>query len=259
MNESRSEHTGDDRSTERANYKSDESTPKKEKSFYDRFWDFAESHIPPAIDKDSEAGKRRNHCKEEIKFGLEILGFIIGVIVAGIFLYQSCEMRNATVAANKQLAEMQDSRKLDERAWISSYGIEQIVSDDKTSELLIIDFRNTGKTPALNTRNVITVGFDTNHIQVTEGMPISTAGMISPQQDGKIYSNPIPSSYLIMVANGTPIFVWGTIWYDDIFGRHHWCQFCFKGQESTVNKAMINFIPTAFHNTCDDAKTTDTE
>jgi hypothetical protein len=58
---------------------------------------------------------------------------------------------------------------------------------------------------------------------------------------------PTPPEIVQGIQRGGRYYVFGTIWYDDIFGQHHWAQFCyfFLSNLKAVSSPGI-------HNTCDD-------
>ena len=48
------------------------------------------------------------------------------------------------------------------------------------------------------------------------------------------------------------VFIYGTIWYDDIFKQSHWTQFCYE-VISIEPSGIIGFQPCDRHNTSDDS------
>jgi hypothetical protein len=48
------------------------------------------------------------------------------------------------------------------------------------------------------------------------------------------------------MRRGLNTYVFGTMWFDDVFGSHHWTQFCYLVGND------LKARPSGFHNTCDD-------
>jgi hypothetical protein len=167
---------------ESENQTSNQPANKQKKSCIDRFWRFAEAHISPPIDENTVAGKIRKHCKEEIKFWLEICGFVGGVILAIIFGLQLYEMHETTVAAQKQLSEMQTNMIVDERAWLSFDKPGMVLPYAPGHVVLRIYVLNSGKTPAMIDK-IITEDF-------TSMEPFSTRKLVSVGTNRSLVAGP---------------------------------------------------------------------
>jgi len=259
MSDGQSNQSGNSEIDKSKNCESGESNQQAVKSFINRFWRLAESHIPSPIEENSEAAKIRNHCKEEIKFWLEILGFIIGIAVAGIFLYQSIEMKRATIAAETQIKEMQKDRNLDERAWV---GVTQTVLENSqqnsSNDDFRVEFKNTGRTPATDVCVWIVAGtfIFTNNWDITSNRTdwFRYSGMLAPDATGSINTTAYAIDYREVSAiqnQGLPYYVYGKIWYRDIFKVSHWTEFCFQ----IVWNPNFSALPITSHNTCDETQT----
>lgn len=184
---------------------------------------------------------------EWIKPRAELVGILVALFLA-IFAYRQmgANMRQAE-AADKQLREMQNAREMDERAWVSAYDLEA-KSDDQKSACFQILFKNTGKTPAINIRAVLSYNWSTNGIPETDQFKGDTAkgSMLPPGTVGNINTPVLPETEIAAIQQGRDFYVYGTIWYDDVFGSHHWNQFCFQ-----MWKTLRASVGTGFHNGCD--------
>ncbi len=118
----------------------EQTTKEKIHACINRFWSIAESHIPPPVNDESEAGKIRKHAKQEITFLMEIVGFFVAGAVAIAVLAQlvftGCQLRSMnaqTAAMQGQLDEMQKDSRLDKRAWIgiTEVDVENIGNSEK--------------------------------------------------------------------------------------------------------------------------------
>jgi hypothetical protein len=255
MDDEMSSHGSDCESSEtRNNPKNDaanETGQNQNKSLCDRFWSFAESHIPPPIDENSEAGKRRKHCKEEIKFFLEAVGFIVAVIVALVFGGQLFIMR-------AQLTQGHNDFMQDERAWVIPSDA-QVINFEEGGDYrrFVISYKNTGKTPALYVTGQTLWATNISEIHKTDEFPksLETSGLFAPESTNHSDSTLIHESIIQEIKTGSVFYVYGTVWYDDIFGRHHWSQYCFR---VFVIGNFFQFKTTNFHNSCDDAETNKT-
>ncbi|HTR42008.1 MAG TPA: hypothetical protein VMH87_10375, partial [Pseudomonadales bacterium] len=148
MSDGESYHASDCESAEQAdstqNNPTDESAQKKTEPNISSGSSASTSSLAPAASNEQEAREKRKEGREEITLKLEIAGFFIGIIVGGIFLFQSCEMWKATNAATDQLAEMQRSREEDERAWVGISSIKPIFEEGSITGFQM-NYKNTGK------------------------------------------------------------------------------------------------------------------
>ncbi|HLX95265.1 MAG TPA: hypothetical protein VKU37_05935, partial [Verrucomicrobiae bacterium] len=118
-------------------------------------------------------------------------------------------------------------------------------------------FKNTGRTPALNVQTAIAWGQNTNYIPRIDPKvnPPITAGNFPADTSGHTDTAKIPASAMADISIGKPIYVFGTIWYNDIFSRQHWTQFCYEIIPTDINPRLIIPMPTTFHNSCDQNET----
>ena len=200
-----------------------------------------------------------NHGKDSKpwKDKLELGGFFVAIIVAICVIVQSCETIKTTRSTAQQVVEMQKDRNLDERAWVFITGeVHETISNDRNSAFFELMYKNSGKTPALNVQDIVSWTEDGAHIANVDDYPSvpNHQGLWGPQAEGRIQTATIPKQYFTDIANGIPCFIYGTIWYDDIFGSHHWSQFCMKVSRSPVDANVILYSAFPIHNSCDDAQ-----
>gem|GEM_PF-6633587 len=177
--------------------------------------------------------------------------FTIGAVI--IYFYQMQANRRQAEAAEHQLREMVSENLLSERAWVNVTEVKDDFTNNIATARIIVFYKNTGKTPALHVHGTMGVTifpdilrkrktdlFDTPHTDDTlapEGVDNSSFPIAKIQQ-----------FWAEEIAKGIPFYVYGTVWYDDIFGLHHWTQFCFVAGGGTHG-----FQATDFHNESDEA------
>ena len=231
------------------------------------------SNVPPAPPNspnptDSGQGHYRTkpNWVEVSMFIIEIVG-IIGLAVYCWINFRELqvfdserktmesEFQSNQKVSERQLLEMQQSRILDERAWLGVLflNVESNIPGHPTGICFNPEVKNTGKTPALNViisqsfthdRNAIPI-FDQaspsknvlGFIQAggTETGAVSVAGAVFDHFD---------------IQKESPFYIYGTVWYDDIFGGHHWTQYRNQVVQGITN---LCFIDIASSNACDDA------
>jgi hypothetical protein len=218
--------------------------------------------------------KNLNDFAKKWKFAIELAG-LIGLVVycalnAGelwVFNSERVTMENeynSTQTLNRQqlkaaqdqvdmmrgqLKESQSARFFDERAWIFPSKVSVENSDLGNGVVFFkVAFKNSGKTPATHVVTFIApinakeVYFKTDPIP----QPADSDVTITPEGIGSVDSSPLGPSFIQLVTNGVPNCIFGTIKYDDVFGIHHWTQFCYLlGKD-------LSFTATKTHNGCDD-------
>lgn len=155
-----------------------------------------------------------------------------------------------------QLKDSQETRILDERAWVSAGNVNDEVSEKKDSISFSVTLRNYGKTPALNLRSYIAWRINENEIPndvpPKDALPQEGQGMLAPDAPCDLITPPIPGIYAIPINDGKPIFVFGTVSYEDIFGHEHWMQFCDEITVNPLNKGLLTITPIRIHNSSSD-------
>jgi hypothetical protein len=191
---------------------------------------------------------------------------LISAVPTAIFIgCQWHEMVKASKIAENQLGimqgqldEMKQSRILNARAWISFHQIH--FTFNKWGEITSnatwkIDYRNSGQTPAINVQVMTWSGGHFEEIPVHDTQPnISNPykAMMEPGGEGNTPDAILSHGIIEYIKSGMPYYFWGTIWYDDIFGNHHWTQFCYKISSD------FEVAPIGSHNSCDDGNTNKT-
>lgn len=151
-----------------------------------------------------------------------------------------------------QLNEMKRASQLDERAWVFSSIEDNSVVVQSNSCVIMIRFKNIGKTPAIN---IGTIENSTADVADVKDVDPKVEGVRSSLAPGDNINMPyqIPNNLVLKLQDGKPIYVFGTIYYDDIFGMEHWTQFCY----SIFNEGRTTLQPN-FHNICDEIETNQT-
>jgi hypothetical protein len=175
-----------------------------------------------------------------------ILTGLLAILAGCAFI----ETRKQANAAQGQLDAMKKQMMLDERAWVMPIHFHN--EKDGSGYLFVATVKNTGKTPALRMRGAISETFDVNSIpefDIEPSTPINNA-MLPPGNESFVQnfcgiSGPNPE------LAGQTFYLYGTVWYDDIFTNHHWSQFCMKGVWTNAN-SVVYFEPESRHNSCDD-------
>ncbi len=195
----------------------------------------------------------------------EFAAFIAAILTAVFIGYQWHEMVKSSKIAGRQLDvmqrqldEMKTARELDERAWVMAYDYEPQYTSN--GFFVRVSFKNTGKTPAIECEGHIF--WQTNRDKIPtfdiRPPPPENRSLLAPDEGGIIDSAMFSFQDMAGIVNGSkPIFYYGTIWYDDIFGNHHWSQFCWIFGPS-LQSGFLKAYSLTVHNSCDDAKTKQT-
>jgi len=216
--------------------------------------------------KADTAENERNHRREQRRFKVEIIEIILIAVYAAVTVFEwrtfnservtmEGEFQASQKSAITQLAEMKRTRELDERAWVAASGTIITSQTGNGDERFTVTFRNTGKTPAVNCQVKIVNVFNTNDIPKQENphMPEQALQLLPPNDSVSTFIDMKTSE----LQPGKVFFIYGTSWYDDVFGKHHWSQFCFTIRCDS-SPTSFYYFPTAIHNTCDDAETNQT-
>ncbi len=147
---------------------------------------------------------------------------------------------------------------LDERAWVAAYEFIPTEREIKKGFSILgasVHYRNSGKTPAIRGASYINQTQSLDNIPEQDTKP--TAGksptfLLAPNGINTASIWLSDASAAALNAHQRGAFVYGTIWYIDIFQKDHWSQFC---AEVFRNKTEgITFIACPKHNTSDDAQ-----
>jgi hypothetical protein len=217
-------------------------------------------NVPPAIQSQNKSANHSNPRKAEPPNWCDILTLILEIFgIIGLFIYCVYTIKEwKTFDSERETMEnefviSQANFRQDERAWLAAVSISQIVSQDKQNGIFSILFKNTGKTPALNVQAVTSWTMNVATIPKYDGVPAPriNSGITAPEQNWEAQSATISAKIMSNISNGEPLYLYGTVWYDDIFGNHHWTQFCAEVERSSINNVVIQFLGAPFHNSCD--------
>ncbi len=213
-------------------------------------------NFPPAKSDHNDCDDKPKSAHARVKFWFEMAGIVAGAVGVVFLILQYHEMAKATKAtldavkvSQGQLAEMKKARISDERAWVAISDIVVGPIEDGFVKF-IANYKNTGKTPAINTQIKIVSHWDIKEIAAKDSPPSPqvSAGLTAPGGTGFSYIKLPVNAF--KSAGG--FYLYGTVWYDDIFGKQHWSQFCYTVTCST--NFSIEAGPAAIHNSCDDAE-----
>jgi hypothetical protein len=145
---------------------------------------------------------------------VEIVAMAAGIFYAIVTYYQWRDLRR--------------NFETDARAWVMASEF-KTAHHLETGQIVGVDvfYKNTGKTPSLNTR------VSAAWIELDRRLPFSDvptrwvpALPLAPNGIGSTRAYIRPEVIKRLIAGETGGYVFGTIWYDDIFGRQHWNQYC---------------------------------
>jgi hypothetical protein len=176
---------------------------------------------PPDTVSNAHTRKRKKKCWLKWgKFAVEVLTLIVVFVYTTIAYHQWDDMRKAT--------------KLDQRAWL---GVEDIPGAARIGEFFaaVVHIKNTGKTPAINTRWGATL--DPRNTEPDVAMDCISAmnkthrGVVAPGGMLSIPAKAEPWGRLnkdsLQTLGNKLIYIHGCVLYDDIFAEHsHWLTFC---------------------------------
>jgi hypothetical protein len=142
-------------------------------------------------------------------------------------------------AAGNALNASIDAARTEQRAWVGIEDVKVTETSEGSPIGVTVWVRNTGKTPALNLKNVTIIGrayppdelSDTDFRLVDDG--VDFARMPGTLMPGAPVSVPVHTVYpmtaqrLDDIKSGREVlYVWGTIRYEDVFKRTHSTKFC---------------------------------
>jgi hypothetical protein len=155
--------------------------------------------------------------------------------------------------AKDQLREMQEARKLDERAWVCPYYSDNNLFQETSSNIALrIQIKNTGKTPAIVYGEWFGQVGDPNLIPQTDPTPIHSSVLLSPNVVLNLTADSISPVGMAFIKNNIPWYIYGTVYYSDIFGDQHWTQIC-------ITLSGYSEGPGPGHNACGDVESDKTK
>lgn len=147
------------------------------------------------------------------KFIFEVISVFALVAYAIVTFYQWRDLRHNFM--------------IDNRAWVMPFEYKRTTDFTKNVVGANLFYKNTGKTPALDLQ--VFVGWATGDTLIPKrDIPSDNSPKFALAPDGVGNSAPnIPTAVVKGVMNGNPGgFIFGTIWYKDVFGYAHWNQYC---------------------------------
>lgn len=213
-------------------------------------------NTPPTPPQGEHADNGKNNPPQRTWNAIKLITLIVEICGLLGLLWYCLLTRGELKVFDSERLTMEKSQIQDERAWVFQTDVIQDISDKNDSAALTVFYKNTGKTPALNVQAEVVWTIDPNKIPEKDAMPskIVSTGLCAPQESNRIQTLPPIPAYVMANIASTPIYIYGTIWYDDVFGGHHWSQFCFRTDRSPINMSVIQLNHPAIHNSCDDAQ-----
>ena len=245
--------------------------PNKKYGKRDKGQAFSESHPPsgkvelPAVQTETEHTHTRNsaeQCEKEHNMatipgpsGYSLwmqtwLPIIFSFLVIVVIVVQAYIYKKQWKAMTESVDLTRTTFHIDQRAWVFPFDV-QSEQNPAGKTFFKILYRNTGKTPALKTSSWVGTTGSIDKIPNSDPPPKPTDayGLLPP---GGVFNtstvdHPFGPEVIGPVRNGIPLYVFGTIWYEDVFTVKHWTQFCYR-----VGADLKSFGPCSGHNGTDD-------
>lgn len=146
--------------------------------------------------------------------------------------------------AAAQLKASNNSMRIDQRAWLSIANVTPYPSVPTVDQPfnVVINFKNTGKTPALSV-DIVAVGqavlnesdrelsYERFHKIKNQYIPANGGGpiIVSPINSPNGKPRPVTAEIMnLLQKDNLTLFVHGHVDYKDVFGGAHWLNFCMK-------------------------------
>ena len=127
------------------------------------------------------------------------------------------------IVAGWTFSEIKRQNRLDKQAWVMPFEFKKTINTTGDTTGANVFYKNTGKTPALNFH--IFIGWAARDNLIPSGDERGTQEptfAIAPDGVGNSAAV-IPPEVIQSVLQGNPGgYIFGTIWYNDIFGGDHW-------------------------------------
>lgn len=186
----------------------------------------------------SRAFKRREFfCRRVRCFFKKWKDTFEAIAVMAAVVYAICTIKEwRTFDSERQTMErefgaVQTNAFLEERAWVVPFLIEKGPPENTNSYATWnVIFKNTGKTPAIKARSFL--GDATRIEDIPENDSQNAFGpyiVLAPGAEVNIAIDVVKTNVIDRIKRGQLMYIYGTIWYDDIFNKHHWTQFCYQG------------------------------
>lgn len=149
------------------------------------------------------------------------------------------------------ISRTRSQARIDQRAWVAPTD-EKFLKTSAGDPYVAVNFMNTGKTFALKSSAWIDHKFSLKEIPDFDDQTKTTnSGTYAPNGSGSISfaEHPMNAQIIPLIQNGSVLYVYGTIWYEDVFSaEQHWTQFCYA-----LGKDLVTFAP------CEGGKHTKTD
>jgi len=211
--------------------------------------------IPQAKDRQSSKENETKARREKIDFVLRIIASLAAIIGVPVLVMQSSANLRQAGAAERQLTEMRTESLIQDRPWLAIYHVSVATNfaNNPPGTVLIPEVRNVGRTPALN----VVMSFTLTH-----KIELVTKSDYYDTNDIQIFNffGPDDTKYFDIgeidtIDNSTnhvlPFYIFGTIWYDDVFGGKHWTRWGYEVTQGPTNLVFSDFTG---RNTCDEAE-----
>jgi hypothetical protein len=172
--------------------------------------------------------------------------FVAAAVYAGIAAFQFSAAKESLEVTRKSVQDAAANFRLDERAWVGLNGTSsrQVKADQPI--LVNVSIVNSGKTPAKNFHSVsvIQVAYiprDRLRFDKVDTPPqvSGSHAVVFPSSifiTVVVLQEPISSLQLASIRRGDlKIFVFGTLWYEDIFGVRHSTHYCRYGDQGSID------------------------
>ncbi len=151
-----------------------------------------------------------------------------------------------------QLEEARGNDALASRAWIApvSTALRSEASKVGDGTIFVVPYSNTGKTPAFNVNSWINRTDSLEKIGDMDPVGSKANMLLAPDGIGNTSTADIPiapTDVEHIKAGTLTVYIYGTISYEDVYGKAHWTQFCFY-----PGADLKSFGPCGKHNTTDD-------
>ena len=168
------------------------------------------------------------------------------VFITGVYTYyasrQACLLR-------KSIEDAQKAQILDERAWVAVYELIPKANEVKKGFAYLgadVHYRNSGKTPAIKGASYINQAQSLDAIPDQDTKPVagkSPTFLLAPNgvNTTSLWLDDASVGALNATEHGA--FIYGTIWYTDIFQKDHWSQFCAEVSRDKREGMRFNACP----------------
>lgn len=157
-------------------------------------------------------------------------------------------------SSKNSIKATQDALQLDERAWVGPKSTDIVSFQAGQPPSIVVAWGNTGKTPAKNVITGWAMKAQPSTVPFTYALtprPVDVARTtVMPGQNlllGFSNTNPLQAIEIESIKNGSMVlYIYASIWYDDVFDAHHRTDFC-----EIMNRDTRAFTPCHDHQYAD--------